>query len=131
MGLLIAERIRREAGEEGGDMVLVDSNARAAECARENVRINGFSKVSVELADVYSVAAPSFDVVVANPPYFAGHRIARYFVDTGKQALKRGGSLYVVSKHGEELGAYAAAVGFEVETRSRRGYDITVGRKQG
>ena len=42
-----------------------------------------------------------FDVAVANPPYYAGFRIARFFLETALAALRPGGRVYVVSKQPE------------------------------
>ena len=43
----------------------------------------------------------TIDVVVANPPYYAGFRIARFFLETGHAALRRGGRIFVVTKRPE------------------------------
>jgi 16S rRNA (guanine1207-N2)-methyltransferase len=42
--------------------------------------------------------AGAFDVAVANPPYYAGFRIARFFLETAHAALRPGGRVYVVNK---------------------------------
>ena len=128
VGLLLAEQMR-PAGDVTGEVVLVDSNARAIECARRNIETNGLAFVRAELSHEYRGDGRGFQVVVGNPPYYAGRRIARYFIDAAMDVLAPGGAAYFVSKHGRELAEYAAGRGFRVEGRTRRGYDVTVGVK--
>jgi len=129
VGLLLAARMRAQRAGGVGTVTLVDSNARAVECARHNTELNGLSNVETVLAHAYTTREPCFDVVVGNPPYYAGRRIAQGFLDIAQRVLKPGGTAYLVSKHGAELAAYASAAGLEVDSRRRRGYDITVARK--
>ncbi len=129
VGLLLAAEMR-EGGEVTGEVVLVDSNARAIECAKQNIAANEFGFVRAVLSHAYE-GDGDFDVVVGNPPYYAGLRISRRFIDTAMAALKPGGAAYFVSKHGRDLAEYAKSCGFAVESRKRRGYDITVARKPG
>ncbi|MCX6996000.1 MAG: methyltransferase [Kiritimatiellaeota bacterium] len=130
-GLLLAERLRLTGATVTGEIILVDSNARAVECARRGAEVNGCSFVRVLHNDLYQPEPASFDVVLGNPPYYAGHRIAQYFIEVAARALKPGGRLWLVSKHGATIAGLAAGYGFAVETSRRRGYDISVGRKGG
>jgi 16S rRNA G1207 methylase RsmC len=111
------------------EFVLVDSNARAVDCARRGVELNGFGGIHIEHADVFQPEAGAFDAVLGNPPYFAQRRIADYFIEVAAGALRPGGALWLVSKHGDEIERLAAAQHFHVETRQRRGYDISICRK--
>jgi 16S rRNA G1207 methylase RsmC len=124
VGLLLAARLKGD-----GEFVLVDSNARAVECARRGVELNGFAKIQIENSDVFQPEAGAFDVVLGNPPYFAQRRIADYFIEVAARALRPGGTLWMVSKHGDEIERLASAHHFQVEMRHRRGYDISVCRK--
>ena len=128
-GLLLAERLRLDGGAVTGELVLVDSNARAVDCARRGAELNGLSFVRVLHHDQYQPAPESFDVVLGNPPYYAGHRIARHFIEVAARALRSRGGLWLVSKHGATLAELADRYGFAVETTRRRGYDISVCRK--
>ena len=130
-GLLLAERLRQAGTPVTGAIVLVDSNARAVECARRGAEVNGGGLVRVLHNDLYRPEPASFDVVLGNPPYYAGHRIAQYFIEVAARALKPGGRLWLVSKHGATIAELAAGYGFAVETSQRRGYDISVCRKTG
>ncbi len=74
---------------EGVGIVAVDSHARAVECTALGASRNGLGNIAVE----HSACGPggdpqSFDVVVANPPYYAGFRIARFFLEAGHAALR-------------------------------------------
>ena len=39
-----------------------------------------------------------FDVILANPPYYAKSEITRLFVEGTRDLLKRGGRYYIVTK---------------------------------
>lgn len=124
VGLLLAARLKDAA-----DFVLVDSNARAVDCARRGVELNGFHGLRVEHADIFQPEPASFDVVLGNPPYYAQRRIAEYFIEVAARALRPGGVLWLVTKHGDEIEQMAVDLHFQVETLHRRGYDISVCRK--
>ncbi len=84
---------------DGATVVAVDSHARAVECTSWGVHRNGLANVAVEhSATGPSEMSESFDVVLANPPYFAELRIARFFLETARAGLRQGGRIYVVSK---------------------------------
>jgi 16S rRNA (guanine1207-N2)-methyltransferase len=83
-------------------VLAVDSSARAIECTRWSAGRNGLTNLSVE----HSATGPTdlselFDVAVANPPYFAGFRIARFFLETARAALRPAGRIYLVNKQPE------------------------------
>ena len=87
---------------EGVEIVAVDSHARAVECTALGASRNGLGNITVE----HSASGPqgdpgTVDVVVANPPYYAGFRIARFFLEAGHAALRRGGRIFVVTKRPE------------------------------
>ena len=124
VGLLLAARLKDAA-----EFVLVDSNARAVACAQRSIALNGFQGLRVEHADVFQADAGAFDVVLGNPPYYAQRRIAEYFLSVGARALRPGGVLWLVTKHGAEIEEMALALQFQVETQHRRGYDISVCQK--
>ena len=87
---------------EGVAVVAVDSHARAAECTALGARRNGFANITVEhSAGGPQSGAGTFDVVVTNPPYYAGFRIAQFFLEAGRAALRPGGRIFVVSKQPE------------------------------
>jgi 16S rRNA G1207 methylase RsmC len=44
------------------------------------------------------LAMNEFDVILANPPYYAKSEITRLFVEGTRDLLKRGGRYYIVTK---------------------------------
>ncbi len=78
----------------------VDSNARAVECTRRGAELNELSNLTAELtADGNYAGAGQYDLALANPPYYSGYRIARHFLTAGRDALRAGGKLLLVTKH--------------------------------
>jgi 16S rRNA (guanine1207-N2)-methyltransferase len=80
---------------------LVDSDPLAAQTSRNNAALNGASNVSVHMSDVLrDLPGQTFDVVLTNPPFHRGRvwdtSIAERFVVEARQALRPGGSVYVV-----------------------------------
>ena len=76
-----------------------DSSARAVECTRRGAALNGLDNISVALEAAGDVPEPgSFDLALANPPYYADFRIAELFVESARRALAPGGTLLVVTK---------------------------------
>jgi 16S rRNA (guanine1207-N2)-methyltransferase len=84
------------------DVLAVDSHARAVECTALGASRNGLGNITVEHnASGPPCGAGTVDVVVANPPYYAGFRIARFFLESGHAALRGGGRIFVVTKRPE------------------------------
>lgn len=82
-----------------GRVYAVDSNARAVECTRRGAELNGLTNVRTALtADAKCDVPGSFDLVVANPPYYSHYRISEVFVQGAIAALKPEGSLQMVTK---------------------------------
>jgi 16S rRNA G1207 methylase RsmC len=76
-----------------------DSVARAVECTARGAAMNGLTNVSVALEAAGGVPDPgSYDLALANPPYYSDFRIAQLFIDTAWKALAPGGTLLVVTK---------------------------------
>ena len=77
----------------------IDSAARAVACTREAAALNGLANVSVALDCEGRVPDPgSYDLALANPPYYGDFRIAERFVAAAHVALAPGGTLLVVTK---------------------------------
>jgi 16S rRNA G1207 methylase RsmC len=85
-----------------GDRVTVhavDSNCRAIRCTQHGVELNGLTNVTTQLnANGEYSGAGSYDLALANPPYYSSFRIARHFLIAGRQALRPGGKILVVTK---------------------------------
>lgn len=77
----------------------IDSSARAVECICRGAETNNLPNITVALEAGGHVPDPgTYDLVLANPPYYADFRIAELFVDAAWQALAPGGTLLVVTK---------------------------------
>jgi len=78
----------------------VDGNARAVECTLAGAQLNALNNVTAELNSTGECGAPGdFDLVVANPPYYADFRIAELFLQAARRSLRTGGKFIVVTKY--------------------------------
>ena len=66
----------------------------------------------------------SFDVVLANPPYYAHGSIIRLFIERGKALLRAGGVLYLVTKQVDATWPIVQEHFPEPEMFENRGYVI-------
>jgi 16S rRNA (guanine1207-N2)-methyltransferase len=78
----------------------VDSNPRAVQCTLLGAAMNGKEKkVAARLDAEGSCDQPgSYDLFLANPPYYSNYRIAEIFLDAGRRALRPGGTMLLVAK---------------------------------
>ncbi|MFM7108322.1 MAG: class I SAM-dependent methyltransferase [Planctomycetaceae bacterium] len=77
----------------------LDSHARAVECTRRGAEMNDLANVTVALETRGRVPDPgSWDLALANPPYYSDFRLAELFVESARLALAPGGTLLVVTK---------------------------------
>ena len=76
-----------------------DAAARAVECTRRGAAINGIDNLTVSLECEGNVPEPgSYDLALANPPYYSDFRIAELFVEAAYRALAPEGTLLIVTK---------------------------------
>jgi 16S rRNA G1207 methylase RsmC len=114
----------------GVQVISVDSHARAVECTALGARRNGLANIAVQhSASGPGVEEGAIDVVVANPPYYAGLRIARFFLEAGHAALRSGGRIYVVTKQPDWYDEYMPQWYNDVEIARAKDYWIVRGRK--
>jgi 16S rRNA (guanine1207-N2)-methyltransferase len=95
-GLAAARRVP------GGQVVLVDADARAVESARRTLEANGVANGEALLSDCGSVVlGDRFDRVLTNPPFHQGvgvdYEVACQFVRDAARVLCRGGRLLLVA----------------------------------
>jgi len=108
-----------------GHIAFVDSNVRALALAEHNARTNGVhSFETVASACIEGLAEGSFDVALANPPYFANNTIARLFVERSYALLNATGRFYLVTKQLNEMAEMIEEVFGHVEAEMRRGYTV-------
>jgi 16S rRNA (guanine1207-N2)-methyltransferase len=114
----------RQAGPEGF-VSFVDSNVRAVALAQLNARANGVTNFeAVASSRVEGPAENSFDVALANPPYYANSSIARLFIDRARDLLKANGRFYLVTRQPDEVAEAVGETFGRVEALIRRGYTI-------
>jgi 16S rRNA (guanine1207-N2)-methyltransferase len=76
-----------------------DSSARAVECTRRGAAVCGLTNLTVALEAGGQVPEPgTWDLALANPPYYSDFRIAELFVEAARLALAPGGTLLLVTK---------------------------------
>jgi 16S rRNA (guanine1207-N2)-methyltransferase len=115
----------------GGHVTFLDSNLRAVALAELNARANGLASFDVAAGSRPDLPPASFDVVLANPPYFAQNAVAERFVRDSVPLLKPGGRFYLVTKQPDEVGAIVADVFGEADALPRRGYVVLEAIKPG
>jgi 16S rRNA (guanine1207-N2)-methyltransferase len=78
----------------------VDSGARAIQCTQRGAQMNELANIATELnATGPYVGTGTYDLALANPPYYAGFRIAEHFLTAAHEALCPGGRILVVTKN--------------------------------
>jgi 16S rRNA G1207 methylase RsmC len=108
-----------------GYVAFVDSNTRACALTELNARSNGVPRFDVfATSSVEGPEPDSFDVVIANPPYFANSTIAQMFIRRAKAMLTPQGKFFVVTRQPEELGDVLLETFGEGEMVENRGYFI-------
>ena len=119
-GVLATDR----AGSESA-VTFVDSNVRAVQLTQENARSNGLRQFNcVASADMHSLPHRAFDVILANPPYYAASSIAQMFIVNCRTLLKEGGRLYLVTKQVEQVAPLMVETFGDVDAYESRGYSI-------
>lgn len=82
-----------------GSVTFIDSNLRAMALAELNVKANSVTNAKfVAATRLQGLEPKSFNVIVANPPYYAKSDITRLFIEGAKELLKRNGRYYIVTK---------------------------------
>lgn len=82
-----------------GTVTFIDSNLRAVTLAEVNARANGVPNPKFLTATrLQGLGMNEFDVIVANPPYYAKSEITRLFVEGTRDLLRPGGRYYIVTK---------------------------------
>jgi 23S rRNA (guanine1835-N2)-methyltransferase len=122
-GILAMDR----AGPEG-HATFVDSNVRAIALAELNAKENGITNFRcLATATMDGLEQGSFDVILANPPYYANSWIAQMFIEKGNALLKPGGRFYLVTKMVNHMAPAMAEVFPDSTWEERRGYHVLRG----
>ena len=109
---------------EGVSVHALDSNPRAIECLGRGAALNGLGSITAELDAAGNCPAESFDLFLANPPYYSDFRIAEVFVRAALGGLRRGGRMLLVTKSPDWYAEHLPERFAEVEIRRDRDYTI-------
>lgn len=112
----------------GAAVTFVDSNVRAIALAELNAKENGLTNVRcVPTATMEGLEPASFDVILANPPYYANSWIAQMFIEQSKPLLRAGGRFYIVTKMLNHIAPIMANVFPDAIFEYHRGYHVLRG----
>jgi 16S rRNA (guanine1207-N2)-methyltransferase len=107
----------------------VDSNLRAVALTDLNAKSNGLSNYTLSAtATMTDLGRGLYDVVLANPPYYANSAIARRFIQSAHDLLKPGGQLYFVTKMPVQTIPEIVDMFGAVESVENRGYTVVIAR---
>lgn len=125
MSLALAKR------DPSANLFAIDSYSRAIDCVRRGAELNGITNVVAELNHDGELGdrAGQFDMVTANPPYYAEYRIAQHFIETGVRALRSGGRFVLVTRMPKWYRENLEKWFDEVEIFESRRYHIATGVK--
>jgi 23S rRNA (guanine1835-N2)-methyltransferase len=110
---------------QGGWVAFVDSNVRAVALAELNARANGVPAFATyATATAEGPEEGSFDVVLANPPYYGAGAIAGLFIERGKRLLKPDGRFYLVTRQPNEVAPLMVEAFGEIDAVEHRRYTV-------
>lgn len=111
--------------EPAAEVLAIDSNARAVECTLVGARMNGLGSVRALVNARGDYPDPgTFDLALANPPYYGDSQIAVRFVAAAYRSLKAGGQLLVVTKSPNWYEEHLAAEWHDVQVLESKRYWI-------
>jgi 16S rRNA G1207 methylase RsmC len=114
---------------DAAQLTLIDSNARAIAVAKLNVAAHGLQARCEISADGEGLPTQEYDLVLANPPYFAQHTITRKFAEQASRLMKRNGRLYLVTRQLDPVLEIIEELFGETLVLERRNYAVIVATK--
>ncbi|HEY1068329.1 MAG TPA: methyltransferase [Pirellulales bacterium] len=109
----------------------VDSSARAIEATLTGAKLNDLTNITADLsANGVLSDAGTFSLVLANPPYYSGFKLARVFLDAAHWALAPNGRLLLVTQFPEWYLENAPRWFEDVTSTEAKKYYIIAGRKR-
>jgi 16S rRNA (guanine1207-N2)-methyltransferase len=103
----------------------IDSAARAVVCLRQAAELNELPSITAQLDATGDIPhLGSYDLALANPPYYANFRIAQHFVMLAERALVAGGQLLLVTKQPDWYAEQAPLRFVDVQIEERKGYYV-------
>ncbi len=108
----------------------VDANARGIDCVKRGMILNDLHNITTEVNWTGIYGEPeSFDMALANPPYYGDFRIAEKFIQAAVRSLRPGGRLVLVTKQPRWYEANLPRWFVECEIFDSRRYFIASGVK--
>lgn len=106
----------------------LDANARALQCTQIAAEKNGLSRVTTQLEAEGNCERPgTFDLVLANPPYYSNFRLGEIFLQAARTALRSRGRVHFVTKQPEWYADRFFELFDDVSVREIRGYFVVKG----
>lgn len=106
-------------------VLAMDANPRAIECTLKSAELNGLTNITAVLdADALCEAPGTFDLVVANPPYYSHFRIGEIFVRGAVRALRNDGILQLVTKQPDRYMSLVQTGFRDASVKAQRQYSI-------
>jgi 16S rRNA (guanine1207-N2)-methyltransferase len=106
-------------------VTFVDSHLRAVALAEINALSNGLTNFQAIASSTMEGLQPAaYNVILANPPYYAISSIAKLFVERSRPLLKPGGRFYLVTKQVEHVAPFMVEAFGDVNAYDNRGYAI-------
>lgn len=127
VGCLAAGKVGPE-----GSVTFIDSNLRAIQLARMNAAANGVTNAKfVAATRLQGLETDRFDVILANPPYYAKAEIARLFVEGARDLLTPGGRYHIVTKMPEAVVPMIFETFGDCSVIENRGYSVILAERSG
>ena len=125
-GILASEQIGKDA-----EIGFADSNLRALALTELNAKQFGLSNYQLyPTHDLKIIPRQRFDVILANPPYYANSSIAQKFMLTAIDLLSPKGAFYLVTKQINTLAPMIGELFSYCDIFQSRGYHIIRGSCQ-
>ena len=106
----------------------VDSHARAIQSTEQTAALNEVTNLNVMLTSNGVLPdAGSYDLFLANPPYYSDYRISEVFLQSASESLKSGGRLHLVTKLTDWHQERMKELFNNVETHRFGEYDVITG----
>jgi 16S rRNA (guanine1207-N2)-methyltransferase len=107
----------------------IDANPRAVESTLASANRNDVPSLKASLdCDGRTVTPRTYDLVLANPPYFSHFRIARLFVEIAHRALKPEGVLILVTKTPQWYLDHLPGMFESITTQTTGHYHVVISR---
>jgi 16S rRNA (guanine1207-N2)-methyltransferase len=115
-----------KAGASGG-VTFIDSSLRALALAELNAKANGVPNPRfLPATRLEGLGINEFDVILANPPYYAKSEITRLFVEGTRDLLRPGGRYYIVTKMPTAVVPMIFETYGDCSVIENRGYSVVV-----